>query len=242
MPTETRAAPDLFAALGATWPPAETRRLGPWTLRRGEGGGSRVSAATLDGPDGDIGEAVAAMRAWGQAPLFMLRPGDEALDARLAALGYAVHDPVVLLEAPAAALAPAAPDEQVMIGPGPLAAMREIWVAGSIGPARLAIMLRVGEPRAFLFGRLGDRPAGCGFAAVHGGIGMMHALEVAPAARRHGVGAAITRAAAAWVRDAGAAHFALTVNRSNAAARALYAGLGMRPASAYHYRIAPGAA
>jgi ribosomal protein S18 acetylase RimI-like enzyme len=242
MPTEIRAAPGLFAALGATWPPAEIRRLGPWTLRRGEGGGSRVSAATLDGPDGDIGEAAAAMRAWGQAPLFMLRPGDEALDARLAALGYAVRDPVVLLEAPAAALAPAAPDEQVLIGPGPLAAMREIWFAGSIGPSRLAIMQRVGEPRAFLFGRLGDRPAGCGFAAVHAGIGMMHALEVAPAARRHGVGAAITRAAAGWVRDEGAERFALTVNRSNEGARALYAGLGMRPAGAYHYRIAPDAA
>jgi GNAT superfamily N-acetyltransferase len=235
------ARPDLFEALGATWPPAEIRRLGGWTLRRGEGGGGRVSAATLDGEDGDIGAAAAAMRDWGQPPLFMLRPGEAALDARLAAMGYVVRDPVVLLEAPAAAMA-ATPDDQVLIGPGPLAAMREIWFAGSIGPSRLAIMLRVEAPRAFLFGRVGDRPAGCGFAAIHGDIGMLHALEVAPVARRRGVGGAITLASAAWVREQGATRFALTVNRSNTAARALYAGLGMRPVSGYHYRLAPEAA
>ena len=42
--------PELFEALAATWPAAETIRLGPFTLRRGAGGGNRTSAATLDGP------------------------------------------------------------------------------------------------------------------------------------------------------------------------------------------------
>ena len=50
----------LFAALAATWPPAEVRRLGGWTLRRDADAGNRVSAATLDGPDGDIPAAEAA--------------------------------------------------------------------------------------------------------------------------------------------------------------------------------------
>ena len=67
---------DAFAVLAATWPPAEAMRLGPWTLRRGAGGGSRVSAATLEGEDGAIESAAAAMLAWGQAPLFMIRDGD----------------------------------------------------------------------------------------------------------------------------------------------------------------------
>ena len=55
---------DAFAVLAATWPPAEAMRLGPWTLRRGAGGGSRVSAATLEGEDGAIESAAAAMLAW----------------------------------------------------------------------------------------------------------------------------------------------------------------------------------
>ena len=38
--------PDWFAALDGTWPAAEYTQLGPLTLRRGQGGGSRVSATT----------------------------------------------------------------------------------------------------------------------------------------------------------------------------------------------------
>ena len=89
----------------ATWPAAETRRLGPWTLRRGDGGGNRVSAATLDGPPADPAAAEAVMRGWGQPPLFMIRPGEDALDACLAARGYLERDPTLIAAAPAAALA-----------------------------------------------------------------------------------------------------------------------------------------
>jgi GNAT superfamily N-acetyltransferase len=232
---------DLFAALAATWPAAETVRLGPWTLRRGEGGGNRVSAATLDGPTADPSGAEAAMRAWGQPPLFMIRPGDEPLDALLAARGYAVHDPSALHAAPAATLAWTAPDESAVFGEAPLACMAEMWAAGGIGPGRLAVMQRAPAPRVFVLGRLGDRPAGCAFAVVHGATAVLHALEVAPFARRQGLGARMTRALAAWSRDAGAATLAVAVTRANAPARALYAGLGMAEAASYHYRIAPAA-
>lgn len=239
MTTETSRAPDrvLFAAIDATWPAAEVVRLGPWTLRRGAGGGNRVSAATLDGTGGDIDAAEAAMRAWGQAPLFMIRPGDEALDRALAARGYTLGDTVAMLGAPVEALATAEPDPMVPIGPVPLAIMADIWRQGGIGPARLAVMERVAGPRAFLLGRSGERPAGAGFVASAGGIAMLHALEVAPFARRQGVGAAITAAAARWALGAGADRLALAVTRANAPARALYARLGMTEAVGYHYRV-----
>ncbi len=178
------------------------------------------------------------MRAWGQRPLFMIRPGDDALDSHLAARGYALRDPVVLLEAPAADVAGASPDLSVISGPMPLAVMAEIWAGGGIGPERLAVMARAPEPRAYLFGRAGDRPAGCGFVAVSGDVAMLHALEVAPSARRTGVGAAITRAAAAWALEAGAPRLALAVTRGNTPARSLYARLGLTEVSTYHYRIA----
>ena len=76
--------------------------------------------------------------------------------------------------------------------------MAEIGAAGGVGPARLAVMARAPEPRAFILGRLGDRPAGAAFAALHGGVAMLHAVEVAPFARRQGLATAIAAAAAAW--------------------------------------------
>ena len=74
------------------------------------------------------------MRGWGQPPLVMIRPGEDALDACLAARGYLQRDPTLLAAAPAAALA-ATPRENVILGPAPLAVMAEIWDAGGIGPA-----------------------------------------------------------------------------------------------------------
>jgi GNAT superfamily N-acetyltransferase len=231
---------DLFAALSATWLPAEARRLGAWTLRRGEGGGNRVSAATLDAGDaGDIAAAEAGMRAWGQEPLFMVRPGEAALDAALTARGYVIRDPVILLEAPPARLAFDAPQERVVYGPAALAVMNEIWEAGGIGAAKRAAMARVEGQRTYLLGRLGDRPAGCGFAALHGAIAMLHGLEVAAATRRQGVGTALVRGAATWAAEVGAASLALAVTEANATARELYARLGMTEAARYHYRLAP---
>ncbi len=225
----------LRAALATTWPAAEITRAGPWTLRRGAGGGRRVSAATLDGPLADPAQPEAAMRAWSERPLFRIHAGDEALDALLAARGYALGDPTLILAAPVAALA-AATGEAAIFGPGPLACMAEMWARGGIGPGRLAVMARAPDPRGYMLGRLGDRPAACGFVALHGPVAMLHALEVAPFARRRGLGARLTRAAAGWAAARGATAFALAVTRENTPALALYTGIGMTVADSYHYR------
>jgi N-acetylglutamate synthase len=228
----------LFRALFSTWQPAETRRCGGWTLRRGAGAGKRVSAATLDGPDGDIDAAESAMRAWGQTPTFMIRPGDEALDARLDARGYARVGATLIATAPAAEVALPGPDERAIIGEAPLAVMHEIWAEGGVGPTRLAVMARVAPPKIYLLGRCGDSPAGCAFAACDAEVGMLQALEIAPAFRRMGVGSTLTRAAAAWVVAQGSETYALAVEEANAPARAAYARLGMREVTGYHYRVA----
>jgi ribosomal protein S18 acetylase RimI-like enzyme len=239
MPADARA---LYAALQATWPAAETRTVGPWTIRRGEDGGSRTEAASLQGsPEAGVAgldAAEAAMRAWGKRPLFVLRPGEEALDAALAARGYGVPDRNLILAAPAAALA--APGGLSAIpSEAPLAVMEEIWAAGGIGTAKLAVMARTPPPRVSFLGRLGDRPAAAAFVAAHGGIAMLSALEVAPFARRCGLGARMVRAAAAWAAAQGAETLALAVRGENAPALALYARLGMAEAGRYHYREAP---
>ena len=239
----------ILKALDATWPARSRRRLGGWIIREGAGGGQRVSAATADAaataaspgetPDlPDIAAAEAAMRALGQRPLFQLRPGQEALDAALAARGYARKDRSLLHVCETAALTtrPVPPVSAFAIWP-PLAIQRELWAEGGIGPARIAVMMRVRGPRCALLARANDRPAATAFVAIEQKIAMLHALEVAPEHRRSGVGLNMLRAAAHWAQENGARVLSLTVTAANAPANALYSKAGMTVVGQYHYRV-----
>ena len=231
-----------LAALEATWPAAERTTSGPFTLRRGLGGGQRVSAATATGPAGahEIAAAERAMAAWGQAPIFMIRPGEEALDAALARRGYAVKDPVTLYAAAAGPLGAPRPQRlrHIRVWP-PVAVQAELWEAGGIGPGRLAVMDRAAVPRVTLLGRIGQRSAGVAYVGACGDVAMLHALEVAPAGRRQGLGRDLMRGAALWAVEQGAAHLTVVVTDANHAANALYRSLGMVPVTRYHYRVRP---
>lgn len=229
----------LLGALSATWPAAAVRESGGFLIRRGLGGGKRVSAATAAGGTWDIDTAIAAMRGLGQTPLFMIRAEDEALDADLAARGLAVADPTALYAAPAASLQAEVPRITVFDIWEPLAVMLEIWAEAGIGPARIEVMRRAANPKTALFGRVGNKPAGVGFLALDGEVAMIHALEVRPAGRRKGLARHMMHHAANWAVQHGASHIALAVTRANEGANALYASLGMAVVGGYHYRIFP---
>jgi GNAT superfamily N-acetyltransferase len=224
----------LAEVMEATWPPAGRRALGPFTLRDGAGGGKRVSAATVDGPftEAELGAAVAAM----SDPLMLIREGDEALDAALAARGWRIVDPVVAYGAPVAALTAELPGLTAFPHWPPLEIARSLWAEGGIGPARIAVMDRVGGPKAALLGRADDRPAGVAFVACHGAEAMVHALAIRKSARRQGLWTSLLHGAANWAEEEGASRLSLVVTRQNAAARALYARLGMEIVGHYHYR------
>lgn len=232
----------LYAVIEATWPPAAVSRVGPFVIRTGLGGGSRVSAATATGPftAADLPQAEAAMDALGQPRIFMIRQGETALDALLAERGYVVKDPVVGFAAPVAALAGQRPPpvSTFEVWP-PLAIQREIWAEGGIGPARIAVMERVTGSRTTILGRVADTPAGCAFVACHGPHAMLHALETRGLHRRKGVAARMLTACAFWAEAQGASTFSLVVTQANIGAHALYASLGMVPVGQYHYRTQP---
>lgn len=241
--TEPQYQSRILQALETTWPAAGQHSLGPWTLRDGQGGGKRVSAASLRGADAtakDIAEAETAMTALGQDPLFMIRPQDQALDVALEARGYRVIDPVIAYLGPISTLAASLPSGLTAypLWP-PLAVAREIWEDAGIGPARLAVMARANEAKTALLLRRGDHPAGLCFVAMAGDIAMLHALEVVQDQRRHGVGRALVQGAATWAQAHGAQDLALVVTAANVPARALYAGLGMTQQGRYHYRQRP---
>ena len=232
----------LYDVVGATWPAFSCTRVGPWTLRDGRGGGKRVSAATAEGAAvfRDLPSAEAAMRALGEVPRFMIRGGDEALDALLEAAEYAIVDPVNMYVAALDGLnmAPPAPTASFHIWE-PLAIQREIWADGGIGPERIDVMMRAPGPKTALLGRDAGRAAATGFAAIHAGIAMVHALEVLPDHRRRGAGRTLMAEAAIWARGQGARHMAVICTAGNAGANALYTGMGMTMIGRYHYRQHP---
>jgi N-acetylglutamate synthase len=231
-----------YRVIDVTWPPFVRQRVGPWTIRLDDSNSSRVCAASAMVPlqGGDIAQAAAAMRDAGQTPLFMIRETDSGLDGTLAALGYAVKDPVNIYAARLDTIAVSRPPPITTfeVWP-PLAAQVEIWAAGGISAGRRAIMDRAPMPKTTILGRSGDQPAGSVFAGIDGDCAMIHALEIAVAHRRGGLARQMTVAAAFWAQTHGAQWLTLVTTRANTAANALYASLGMEVVGQYHYRVLP---
>ncbi|MBW4709446.1 GNAT family N-acetyltransferase [Roseobacter sp. YSTF-M11] len=228
----------LFDAVDVTWPAAKRVHLGAWILRDGQGGGKRVSAATAvqDVTDADIEVAEDAMTNAGQTPLFMIRPEDTDLDRVLAARDYEVVDPVNIYSIALEHLTDKPmPRVTAFCIWEPLAIMEEIWAQGGIGPERIAVMARA-DIKTGILARWNEKPAGVAFAAVHGGICMVHALEVLPEQRRQGVAQWVMRAAAFWGREQGATDIAVLCTKANTAANELYSSLGFEVVADYHYR------
>lgn len=230
--------PTLFAALDATWPAAEVRDVGGWRVRRGDGGGGRVSAATMLGGPRDFTAMEAVHSAWGQVPRVMVRPGEaEVLDPELDAAGYGAPEPTAVLIAPSAAMA-VGPERLTAftVDWPPLAIQREIWESHGIGAPRQAVMARCETPKITLLGRMEDRPVAAAFVAADRGIAMVHAVTVAQELRRRGLARNLMRAAAGWAVAVGEPWISVQVSMGNAPAVALYRALGMAEAGIYHYR------
>ena len=219
----------LYATLDATWPAAKINQIGGWMIREGQGGGKRVSAATMIGLVADIKIAESEMSALGQSKLFMIKEGDQALDDKLANAGYSIIDPVVLLASQLQITqtpyheAPNLPNDE----------MEQIWQKGGIGPGRIAVMNRAEMPKCF---SCIDNSA-VAFSAIHNGICMTHAVEVLSTARRQGLGKRIMEQIEHWAASHGAHTLSVITVLENKAARNLYSSLGMKEVGYYHYRI-----
>lgn len=232
----------LYDVIDGTWPAAETRRLGPVLLRRGEGGGQRVSAATALAPvtPQEIDAAEAAMLDMGQPRLFQIRQGHDALDGLLERRGYGIVDPVNLYVAPVEALLTQRPPPvSTFCLWEPLAIQIDIWAKAGIGPERIAVMHRVKGPKTAVLGRINDHPGGTAFVAIHEGVAMVHAVEVLTHQRKQGMAGWFMRTAAHWAQQHGATDLSVVCTQDNAGANALYASLGMALVGQYHYRKHP---
>ncbi len=174
----------LFAVSEATWPAAALHQAGAFTVPRRPG---RRPARLRRHRRGRLDRRPISTRlrrstaALGQPPLFMIRDGEEALDAALAARGYAIMDPVTLYVAAVATLA-------VRALP-PMSGLRDLAAPGDHarhlgrgrhrpGPDRGdGAGGQVRRPRSSAASN--DRAAGAAFVAgIHDGTAMLHALHI----------------------------------------------------------------
>lgn len=228
----------IARAFEVTWPAAETARCGGFLVGRGLGAGGRVSSAIADGAWGqaDIDAVCAQHVAWGQRPLFRAWDDESDLIAALTGNGFAVETPTLVMSAPVASLTdePLPPVTTFAVWP-PMAIQRDIWAAGSITPARQAVMDRVAHPKTSILGRMQDRAAGSAFAAICGPVAMVHGVEVLGPFRRQGLAGWMMRQAAFWAAEQGATRIGLAVSRANQAAQATYASMGFSVTGSYAY-------
>ncbi len=229
-------------AMEASWPAAHAKKVGPWLIRYGKGGGKRVSSVLqlTDWVPEDIAIAEKACLGLDQDLLFQLDTPGDPLDRELEARGYEMIDPVVVLACPVETIAADLPRLAVLPAWPPLAIQAEIWEQGGIGPARLEVMDRASAPKTALMGRQNDKACATAFVSCAGKYSFLHALEVAPDARRQGIGRTVMQGAANWAASQDAQEIAVLVVETNKPALNLYASLGMKPVDNYFYRIKKG--
>ena len=237
----------LEAAADRAWPPAEVQAHDGWELRAtGPGIGRRVnSAAPLDNGALPLADKVAVVEAFyrdrGLVPIIKLteaaRP--EGLEAFLAVRGYGIDAPVLLLTRRLDP-APAAP-------PGLTSSPTHDWLAanaavpshyGAAPEAFVALLGRIGPPKAFAAVRDGGEMAAIGMAVADGPWVGLFEIGTVPAQRHRGLATAVVEDLLAWGAGQGAERAYLQVMEANSPARALYARLGFQEAYRYWYRVA----
>ncbi|MDQ6873916.1 MAG: GNAT family N-acetyltransferase [Actinomycetota bacterium] len=234
------------AALG--WPAPETRRLGGWLLRAGEGWTGRAnSVLPLGEPDRPLDEALDEVRDWyarrGLAPRFQLPlPLCAALDAELSDRDWSAYNPTLVRVAEVAAVRAAAPAVAALPIPNLQARPSRRWLAAyhyrggrELPPVAARIMSAAVDP-IFATVEVAGTVAGIARAVVDDGWCGITALEILPDWRRRGVGRHLVGAVVSWAAGRGARRVYLQVAEDNGPAHAMYDRLGFVTSHRYHYR------
>jgi ribosomal protein S18 acetylase RimI-like enzyme len=160
----------------------------------------------------------------------------------LSARGYVTRDETIIFVVPAEDIA--CVDADVAVLPAPDANWMAVTATAEHQvPARRAEKERaVGMmmvPAAWLTLHEGSKPVACLSVVADGELAGFFDLAVVPEARRRGLSARITRAAAHWARAQGARWIWAQVAANNQASCAAQQSLGMREAYRYVYYMRP---
>ncbi|CAM5413978.1 GNAT family N-acetyltransferase [Leifsonia shinshuensis] len=241
------AALDRLADRG--WPALEREELGGWTLRSAGGVTNRANSVLTCGEVADPEAAIVRAEHWYRDRLlptvFQVSPASQAgLPALLARRGYREHSRTDVLVADRAEVAAAPPSPgaaAVRVADAPPPGWLDTWweVDGRGGDAERDIVGRIlsGGPALYAAApgpRRGAPVAVARLALVDDWAGL-YAVATLPEARRRGLARSLAVALAGAAGERGVRRLWLQVLADNAAAHALYAGLGFHPASHYSY-------
>lgn len=244
--------PDVAALERACLTAVPAQRLafdGSFVVRSFLGGTGRANAASSLSPadDPDLAARVARIEARYAAQGLPVRFRSVPLDppglaTMLSARGYVTKDETIIFVVPAEDIARADADVRVLPAPD-LDWMAVTATAEHQVPARRAEKERaVGMmmvPAAWLVLHEAGKPVACISAVADGDLAGFFDLAVVPEARRRGLSARITRAAAHWAKAQGARWIWAQVAASNQASCVAQQSLGMREAYRYVYYVRP---
>lgn len=237
---------DLQRICWAGWPARDVELLGEWAMRAHDGITGRANSAMAVGDPGmPTRAALDAVQEWYVArelpPLLQL-PVADPRNLEMADAGWSRLHVTVVQVAPIGPLLgtlPGREDLHAVVEPVPSADWRGLMhdlddavddhVAILTGPAVVGF--------ATLY--RGDEPVGIGRVSVEGEWAGVTSVDVAPSARRQGIGSAVMRELLTWASGQGAVASYLQVRAANDAALRLYAALGYVTHHPYNYR-APG--
>ncbi|MCX4691199.1 GNAT family N-acetyltransferase [Streptomyces sp. NBC_01408] len=237
---------ELTRVAARSWQPLESEPLGEWTLRAAAGFTRRAnSVLPLGDPGIPLDDALARVTSWyverGLPAYVQAATGaagtQELLCAELERRGWTSE---VSAEVRIGALAPVGDVDALVADAVRLTrAPDEDWLGryGKVTDPALARRMLVEGPSVWFAALPGGRAIGrC---VVDGRWAGFAAVTVDPAHRREGLATAVMAALARRALEEGASAAWLQVETDNAAARALYDGLGFATHHTYHhYRAA----
>ena len=233
------------------WPGIEVEWDRSWVRRASNGMTQRANSVQCFDPadDDNVTERIAAARRWFEArglpAIFRVNLlTGPALAAELDRQGWSKVSHSLLM---AMELDGARPDQRgealPVDDPVFLDAQRRLkgYDDDAIGRFRAILAVLEVPARGIVMRDADGRIVSSALMAVADSIVVTGNVVTDPDQRRKGHAAAMMRTGHAWAKEAGATLAALNVEADNAAARALYGGLGYRPQYDYVYRY-PGAA
>jgi GNAT superfamily N-acetyltransferase len=227
----------------AGWPAREHEMLGDWALRAHGGITGRANSAMAVGSAGmGLPAALRRTAQWyadrGLPPLLQLPLADPA-NAGMADEGWARLHVTIVQVAPLGPLlttVSARDDLRTVVEPRPsadwLGLMHDL---DDDVEAHVAILT---GPPVVGFATLyrGDEPVGIGRVSVEGTWAGVTSVDVAPSARREGIGSAVMATLLRWAAGHGATASYLQVRAGNPGALKLYDALGYVTHHPYNYR------
>lgn len=234
---------DLQRVCWAGWPAREHELLGDWALRAHGGVTGRANSAMAVGSPGvELPEALRRTARWyadrGLPPLLQLPLADPA-NALMAGEGWERLHVTIVQVAPITPVLDSVPgraDLHAVVESRPsadwLGLMHDLdddvetHVAILTGPPVVGFATLYRD----------DGPVGIGRVSVEGAWAGVTSVDVAPSARRAGIGSAVMTTLLRWAAEHGATASYLQVRAANAAALKLYDALGYVTHHPYGYR------